>query len=116
MTLEELRDFCMSLKGVTEEFPFDDVTVVYKVKGRMFVLANIDDFSSVSLKCDPDDALAFREAFESVVPGYHLNKKHWNTVYIGGDVQDSLVFEWISDSRELAAAGLSKKLRSELGL
>ncbi len=116
MTLTDFKEHCMSFRGVTEEFPFDDVTLVYKVKGKIFALTNIEEFKSVSLKCDPDDAMAYREAFEAVIPGYHLNKRHWNTIAVGGDVDDDLLREWIADSREVAARGLSKKVREELGL
>lgn len=116
MTLVEFKGCCMSLSGVTEEFPFDEVTLVYKVKGKMFSLCNINEFKSVSLKCDPDDAMAFREAFRSVIPGYHLNKKHWNTIELGGDVDDDRLREWTEDSYELVVRGLSKKDRTELAL
>ena len=114
MTLVEFKKYCMSFKGVSEEFPFDEVTLVYKVRGKIFALSNIDEFASISLKCDPDDAMAQREAFEAVVPGYHLNKKHWNTITIGGDVDDSLLLEWTADSYELVVSSLPKKEREQL--
>ena len=116
MLLADYQKYCMSFNGVTEEFPFDDVTLVYKVKGKIFSLCNIEEFKSVSLKCDPDDAMAQREAFKAVIPGYHLNKKHWNTIKLGEDVDDDRLREWTADSWELAARGLAKKVRKELGL
>lgn len=116
MDLQGFQQFCLSFNGVTEEFPFDESTLVYKVSGKIFALSNVENFDFISLKCDPDDALAYRAAFESVKAGYHLNKRHWNTVTLTGEVPDQLLRDWIEASYRLAAAGLSAKLRKMLNL
>ena len=114
MNLEDLREFCLAKKGVTEEFPFDKNTLVYKVMGKMFALTDINTFESINLKCDPDKAVELREQYPAVIPGYHMNKTHWNTVIIDGSVSDKLIFEWVNDSYELAVSSLTKKLKEEL--
>ena len=116
MKLEDLRKHCMLKRGVTEEYPFDEVTVVFKVNGKMFALSNVETFNRISVKCDPDDASAYREAFVSVEPGYHLNKKHWNSIYLNGDVSDEQILQWVDESWEIVAASFSKKIREELGV
>ncbi|MFW5689522.1 MAG: MmcQ/YjbR family DNA-binding protein [Spirochaetota bacterium] len=89
MTINELRDYCLSLPGSTYDFPFDAETIVFRVGGRMFTLAGInDDPLSVNLKCDPELRRDLRAGFEAVTPGYHMNKEHWNTVVCGLDVPD----------------------------
>ena len=88
-------------KGVTEEFPFDKNTLVYKVMGKMFALTDIDSFQSINLKCDPEKAIQLREAYEGVTPGYHMNKKHWNTIRTDGSIPDDLICQWIDDSYKL---------------
>lgn len=94
MDFEALKSYCLSKKGATQDFPFDDVTLVLKVGGKMFALTNINSRTlSVNLKCDPFLAPALREEFEAVKPGYHMNKKHWNTVVIDGSIpEDRLLF------------------------
>lgn len=114
MNIEEFRHFCLSRKGVTEEFPFDQNTLVFKVMGKMFSLVDVDLFESINLKCDPEKAIALREQYPAVQPGYHMNKKHWNTVMMDGSVPDHLVQQWIQDSYDLVVAGLSKKLQQQL--
>ena len=115
MNVEELREYCLYLKGATECFPFDDVTLVLKVQGKMFALIPLSNTTtSISLKCDPELAITLREEYESVVPAYHFNKKHWNTVYIDSRLTRKLVCEWINHSYNLVVAGLSLKLREEL--
>lgn len=114
MNIEEYRDFCLSKKGVTEETPFGPDTLVYKVLGKMFALSGIDNFQYINLKCDPDRAIDLRETYQDVRPGYHMNKKLWNSVYINGDVEDELIFEMINDSYDLIVASLTKKLQAEL--
>jgi predicted DNA-binding protein (MmcQ/YjbR family) len=99
---------------VTEEFPFDKNTLVFKVMGRMFALTDLDNFESVNLKCDPERAVQLREEFPSVQPGYHMNKKHWNTILMNEGVSDRLIKEWIDDSYSLVVGSLPKKLRLEL--
>ncbi|MBP9924411.1 MAG: MmcQ/YjbR family DNA-binding protein [Cyclobacteriaceae bacterium] len=114
MNIEAFRSYCLSKKGVTEEFPFDADTLVFKVMGKMFALTDLDSFESVNLKCDPEKAVQLREEFSSVLPGYHMNKKHWNTVLMDSDVTDRLVKEWIDDSYLLVVDSLPKKMRQEL--
>lgn len=114
MTLNEFQKYCRSFKGVTEEFPFDETTLVYKVKGKMFTLADVESFESISVKCDPDQALILREIYDSVTPGYYLNKRHWNTVKLDGKIPDKQLKEWIRDSYDLVVKGLPKKIKEEL--
>jgi predicted DNA-binding protein (MmcQ/YjbR family) len=101
MNIEILREYCLSKKNVTESFPFGDETLVFKREGRIFVLANLDGELSLNLKCDPALAIELRERYSSVVPGYHMNKKHWNTIYIDGSIPDKEIYTWIDHSYEL---------------
>ncbi len=114
MNIEELREYCISKKGVTESFPFDEVTLVFKVSGKMFALTDLVDALSVNLKCDPEKAIALREEYPSVLPGYHMNKQHWNTVLIDGSISDNLIKEWIDHSYDLVVKSLTKKQQQEL--
>jgi predicted DNA-binding protein (MmcQ/YjbR family) len=113
MNIEELRAYCLSKKAVEETTPFGDDTLVYKVKGKVFALASINKANSVNLKCEPEKAILLREEFEGIQPGYHMNKKHWNTVYFNG-VSDKLCIKLIDHSYELVVEGLPKKIKSEL--
>lgn len=106
----------MSKKGVTEEFPFDSNTLVFKVMGKMFALTDVDNFESINLKCDPERAILLRDEYEAVQPGYHMNKKHWNTVLIDGRVGDRLIKEWIDHSYELVVQSLPRKIRLSIGV
>lgn len=99
---------------VTEEVPFGPDTLVFKVAGKMFALADIEQFESINLKCDPEVAVQLREQYPDVNPGYHMNKKHWNTVNTRGMVGDELFKQWIDDSYNLVVKGLPKKLQEEL--
>jgi predicted DNA-binding protein (MmcQ/YjbR family) len=114
MNIEELREFCLSFPGVSEDFPFDQSTIVFKVMGKMFLLTDIDHYESINVKCDPENAIELREQYPSVLPGYHMSKKHWNTVMIQGEIPDPLLRQWIRDSYDLVVAGLPKKLRETL--
>lgn len=116
MNIEEYRDYCMAKKGVTEGFPFDQKTLVFKVMGKMFALTNVDGFVSINLKCNPEHALELREKFHAVQPGYHMSKKHWNTVTVNDDASDQKIYEWIDDSYDLVVKSLTKKLKEELWL
>lgn len=100
MNIESLREYCKSKKGATESFPFGDDTLVFKVGGKIFALVNLDGDLSINLKCDPVLAIELRERFSSVTPGYHMNKKHWNTVLVDGSVPDIEIFSWIDHSYE----------------
>jgi predicted DNA-binding protein (MmcQ/YjbR family) len=106
---------CRGLAGVTEEYPFGFGTTVFKVGGKMFALVSVDETPArVSLKCDPGYAEAVREEYAAVTPGYHLNKRHWNTVVLDGSVPAGLVGEWIEDSYGLVVDGLSRRERERL--
>jgi predicted DNA-binding protein (MmcQ/YjbR family) len=115
MELSVFRDYCLAKKGVTEEFPFDQTTLVFKVMGKMFAALDVDMFESINLKCNPERAIDLRERFDGITPGYHMNKQHWNTVSARGNVPDVLIFELTDHSYELVVAGLSAKGRRELG-
>ena len=114
MNIEELREYCIKKPGVTEEFPFDETTLVFKVMGKMFALTDLEDQFSVNLKCAPEDCIELRESYRSVVPGYHMNKKHWNTVYIDGTIPDDFIYEWIDNSYDLVVKNLTKKQQADL--
>ncbi len=114
MNIEEFRDFCLSLEGTTEDFPFDQETLVFKVMGKMFALTHVDSFESINLKCDPEKIPELREQYPGVLPGYHMSKKHWNTILINGEIPDPLLKQWTRDSYDLVVAGLPKKLRNQL--
>ncbi|MDX1296531.1 MAG: MmcQ/YjbR family DNA-binding protein, partial [Sulfurimonadaceae bacterium] len=98
-----------------KEFPFDDKVSVYKVGGKMFALAKEAETPlRINLKCDPLYALELRSIYEFVIPGYHMNKKHWNTVICNGEVDNTIIMEWVDDSYELIVKSLPKKLRDSL--
>jgi predicted DNA-binding protein (MmcQ/YjbR family) len=112
MDIEMFRTFCLGLPDTTEEFPFGPDTIVYKVKGKMFALTNIDEFASVNLKCDPELVTDLRERYPAVQPGYHMNKKHWNTIIMDNSIADKLLREWIKHSYDLVVAKLPKSKRT----
>jgi predicted DNA-binding protein (MmcQ/YjbR family) len=101
MDIEILRDYCISKKGSTESFPFGDDTLVFKVNNKIFALVNLDGDLSINLKCDPVMALELRERYDSVSAGYHMNKKHWNTIMLNGSVPEKEIFSWIDHSYDL---------------
>jgi predicted DNA-binding protein (MmcQ/YjbR family) len=114
MNIEEFRDYCLSLKGVEEKFPFGENVLVFYVGGKMFCLTDVELFDTINVKCDPDKAVILREKYADVVPGYHMNKKHWNSISVNGSIPDKLIKEWIRDSYQLVIKGLPKKMRAEL--
>ena len=114
MDIENFRQYCLGKPGVTEEFPFDDRTLVYKVMGKMFAAADLDLFDSINLKCDPELAVELRERYPAVRPGYHMNKKHWNTVLVDGSLSDRLIRGWIDHSYNLVVEGLPVRLKTAL--
>ena len=116
MNVEEFRVYCLSKPLVTEEFPFDETTLVFKVAGKMFALTGLDDPEfKVNLKCDPDRSVELREEYESIRPGWHMSKKHWNTVHVDGSFPEELFIELIDHSYDLVVQGLPKKLRDQFG-
>lgn len=114
MNIEIIREYCLSKKGVTEDFPFDEVTLVFKVGGKMFALTSLEGDFSINLKCDPEKAIELRETYSAVLPGYHMSKIHWNTVLIDGTLPPSLIFEWIDHSYNLVFQKLPASLRNQL--
>ncbi len=113
MNIEELRLYCIAKKAVTESFPFDEDTLVFKVMGKMFALASISEPDSVNLKCDPEYAIELRERHTSVRSGYHMNNKHWNTVLFKDDATDKLIYQLIDHSYEMVIKGFTKKCKLE---
>jgi len=114
MNIEEFRNFCIQKYGVTEEFPFDEHTLVFKVMGKIFALVDVDLFESVNLKCDREEAIKLREKYESVTAGYHMNKKHWNTIEFNGSLSDNEIFHWVNHSYDLVVSKLPKMLKEEV--
>jgi len=113
MNLESYREYCLAKKGVTEHFPFDQKTLVFKVCNKMFALADVDDFSGVNLKANPEYAVELRESYEGIQPGWHMSKTHWNTVSVNSDVTDALFYSLIDHSYQCIIESLSKKARLE---
>ncbi len=116
MNIEEFRDYCLAKKGVTESFPFDERTLVFKVMGKMFALSGLGHQpSKANLKCDPEKALTLREEYDGLItPGFHMSKVHWNTVELEMNIPHQLVLELIDHSYNLVASKLIKKLKLEL--
>jgi predicted DNA-binding protein (MmcQ/YjbR family) len=114
MDIESVRAYCVSLPFVTEDFPFDNTTLVFKVGSKIFALVDVEDFTFINLKSDPEKAVDLRERFEGIKPGYHMNKKHWNSVYIQFDVSEKQLFDLINQSYHLVFDALPKKLKNEL--
>ena len=118
MNIQQLYEFCQFKKGVTEHFPFDEDTLVFKVGGKMFCLTSLKGWVAenpfLNLKCDPEKAIELREKYEAIQPGYHMSKVHWNSVYVKGDVSNTTIIELINDSYELVFASLTKKLQAEI--
>lgn len=108
MNIESFRKHCLAKRGVTEEFPFGEVTLVFKVMGKMFALTSVEEFDSLNLKCDPETGAELREQYSAVLPAYHMNKKHWITVQMDGSIGDALIRSWTDTSYELVVLGLSK--------
>ncbi len=118
MNVESFREYCLSKKAVTESFPFDESTLVFKVANKMFALTSLESPEfRINLKCDPERSLELRESYpDTIIPGYHMNKKLWNTVIINGAISQKLFQELVDHSYELVVASLTKKARLETGL
>lgn len=118
MNLETYYEYCISKKGVTEHFPFDEDTLVFKVGGKMFALSSLKQWEtntpSVNLKCNPERAQELRAKYDAVKPGYHMSKVHWNTIDINKDVPDSLLKELIDHSYDLVFNSLTKKIKQQI--
>jgi predicted DNA-binding protein (MmcQ/YjbR family) len=113
MNIEEIREYCLAKKLVSEGFPFGDTTLVFKVSGKIFALISLDEIQ-MNLKCDPHLALELRERHNSVIPGYHMNKKYWNTILLNGTIPDKLLKEWIDLSYSLVAKKGKKSNKANL--
>ncbi len=116
MNIEMFREYCLTKKGVTEEFPFDENILVFKVVNKMFALTGINNYESINLKCDPERAIVLREEYADIKPGYHMNKQHWNTISIQGSVPLELIKQMIDDSYMLVVKKLTKKEKAILSL
>ena len=118
MNLQQFYEYCLSKKGVTEHFPFDEDTLVFKVGGKMFCLSSIKDWEngnpSLNLKCDPEHAEELRAQYDAINPGYHMSKVHWNTIDFNSDVSDKMMCELINESYDLVFKSLTKKIQTEV--
>jgi len=116
MNIEAFRDYCLSKKYVTESFPFDEKTLVFKVAGKMFALSGLEQQpSTVNLKCNPEKSIELREQYNDIIEGFHMSKKHWNTINIEGDLPTGFIKELIDHSYNLVVNGMTKKVQRELG-
>jgi len=112
MNIEELRNYCLQKPDAEETFPFGETTMVFKVQGKAFLLAGLDDDDlQFNVKCDPEHAIELREQFPCVQPGYHMNKKHWNTIVADGSVPDSMLQSWIDDSYNLVLGKIKPQVK-----
>ncbi len=109
MNIESFRNYCILKKGVSESFPFNETTLVLKVLDKMFALTNLENDFSLNLKCNPEKAVLLREKYEAVNPGFHMNKKHWNTINIDGSIPNRELKEWIDESYDLVVSKMTKK-------
>ena len=116
MNIETFRTYCLAKKAVTESFPFDENTLVFKVAGKMFALTSLKNIAlEVNLKCDPERSIELREQYPSIIPGFHMNKKHWNTLKVDGSFSIQLFKELVDHSYDLVVKSLTKKARLEAG-
>lgn len=113
MDVEIIREYCLSKKGVTESFPFDDISLVMKVMNKMFALIDLEEAKSITLKCNPERAIELRERYSGIEGAYHFNKKYWNGVYFDADVDDKLIKELVDHSYEEVIKKFTKKMRAE---
>jgi predicted DNA-binding protein (MmcQ/YjbR family) len=115
LNAETFRNFCLSLPYATESLPFDEVTLCFKIaNNKIFAILPLDTPDRVNLKCDPERAIELREQYASIIPGFHMNKKHWNTLLFHGDLDDTSIFELVKHSYDLVWKGLTKKVKNEL--
>lgn len=118
MDIQQLYDFCLSQKAVTEHFPFDEDTLVFKVGGKMFALTSLKEWenenASINLKCDPERANELRAIYEAINPGWHMSKTHWNTIHFNSDVSDKMICALIHHSYDLVFKSLTKKMQAEI--
>ncbi len=101
MNVEEIREYCIQKEGTTESFPFNDTALVFKVNNKMYALLSLEEEPYLNLKCNPERAIELREEYDDITPGYHMNKKHWNTLYLNGQLHPTLIKELIDHSFNL---------------
>jgi predicted DNA-binding protein (MmcQ/YjbR family) len=114
MNIEEFREYCLSLPATSEDLPFDETSLVFKVGKKMFALTDLEGPFWINLKCDPAKAIELREQHPAVSPGYHMSKKHWNTIEVDGSVSDDLIRQWTKDSYDLVVKGMTRKERESI--
>jgi predicted DNA-binding protein (MmcQ/YjbR family) len=114
LNIEELRDYCLQKRGVTEGLPFGEDTLVFKVGGKIFLLTGLEDGNRFNVKCDPELAVELRERHNEVKPGYHMNKVHWNTVYMDGSLTAKQLFQMVDHSYELIFKSLPKQAQAAI--
>ena len=114
MNIEEFRNYCLSLKKTEEGMPFDKKTLVFTIRKKMFCITNIDTFEQINVKCNPEEAIILREQYDAVIPGFHMNKKHWNTIKMNNTISDVLIKKWIKNSYHLVISTFSKKIQKEI--
>jgi predicted DNA-binding protein (MmcQ/YjbR family) len=114
MNIEELRDYCLQKKDAAEGFPFGEDTLVFKVGDKVFLLVSLTTGNRFNVKCDPERAIELREQYDEIIPGYHMNKKHWNTVFMDGRLTFKQLTELIDHSYDLVFNSLPKKLQAEI--
>lgn len=114
MNIEDIRDYCLAKPGVTEGLPFGEDTLVFKVGEKLFLLTSISSGNQFNVKCDPERAIELRERYSEVQPGYHMNKKHWNTVYTDGSLTRKQLCDMIDHSYELVLKSLPRKIQDEI--
>ncbi len=114
MNIEELREYCLSLNGVSENFPFDETTLVFKVSDKMFCLTDLEDEFAIALKNEPEKNIELREEFPAVKPAYHMNKEHWNSIKVDGSMSDDMIKNLIDESYDLVVMKLTRRQQQEL--
>ncbi|WP_026999689.1 MmcQ/YjbR family DNA-binding protein [Eisenibacter elegans] len=114
MNIEEFRNYCLAFPETSESLPFDENTLVFKVFDKMFAATDLNEFESINLKCDPEKALELREMYEAIQPGYHMSKRHWNTILMNGELTDDEIRHWIRHSYELVVDKLPRRQRELL--
>lgn len=112
MNIEEIREYCISKKFVEETFPFDEDTLVFKVMGKMFLLISLSEANRFNAKCDPERCVELREQYSEIIPGWHMNKKMWNTVFVDGSLPRKLIIELIDHSYDEVVKGMPKKTQA----
>lgn len=114
MNIEDIREYCLSLKGVSEEFPFGDTTLVFKVGGKIFCLTGLERELAINVKNEPEKNIELREEYPAINPGYHMNKKHWNTISIDGSISDDKIKNFIDESYDIIVMGLTRKQQLDI--